>query len=181
MNKRVALVTVVLAAALVAAVFGATKALGIIGGGTFGPGGRPLSEADVRSSLAASPSTPVTSPGPTGMPSPSGSPSASPHPSKTAHSAPAARTGARSFSGNVVYASCNRSQAAITRWIPATGYSTDESSVGPARSAFVKFKSASSEITVTVTCPGGRLQFTRSLDERGGGHGGGHGSGGGGS
>jgi hypothetical protein len=174
MKTRVALASAIVLAALVAVVFGATAALGLIGGGTFGPGsGKTLSEADVRSSLAAAPSTQATSPGSTGTASPGGSQSQSPHPSQTGRSTPATRTGAKAFGGNTVFASCAGSQATITRWIPAGGYSTDESSTGPARSAFVKFKSASSEITVTVTCPSGTPQFTRASDERGGGHGGG--------
>ena len=176
MNKRVALVSAVVAVALVAAVFGATTALQLIGSGTFGPGGsKPLSETDVQRSLAAAPRAPTTPPGGTGTQS------ASAQPSGTAGSGPVTRTGRRSFGGNGVFASCTGSQARITSWIPAGGFSADESSTGPARSAFVKFKSASSEITVTVTCPGGQPQFTRSLDERGGGHGGGSGRGRGGS
>jgi hypothetical protein len=165
MNKRVALVSAVVAVALVAAVFGATMALQLIGSGTFGPGGsKPLSEADVQRSLAAAPTTP---------PGGTATQPASPQPSDTAGSGQVTRTGRRSFGGNAVFASCTGSQARITSWIPAGGFSADESSTGPAQSAFVKFKSASSEITVTVTCPGGEPQFTRSLDERGGGHGGG--------
>jgi hypothetical protein len=168
MNKRVALVSAVMVAALVAAIYGATAALQLIG--TFSPGGSPLSEADVRTSLAAAPRTPATSPGR----------SASPHSSKTASSGQVRQTGARSFNGNSVFASCAGSQARLTSWIPAGGYSTDGSSQGPARAVWVKFKSASSEITVTVTCAGGGPHFATSSDDRGGGHGGG-GSGGGGS
>ncbi len=171
MNKRAALVSAVVAVALVAAVVGATMALQLIGSGTFGPGGsKPLSETDVQRSLAAAPH-PTTPPGGTDTQS------SSPQPSGTAGSGLVTRTGRRSFGGNAVFASCTGSQARITSWIPAGGFSADESSTGPARSAFVKFKSASSEITVTVTCPGGQPQFTRSLDERGGGHGGGSGRG----
>jgi hypothetical protein len=165
MNKRVALVSVVLAAALVAAVFGATEALRLIGGGsTFS---RPLSDADVRSSLAASPSTPAASPSGT----------TSPRPLKSGSLGPVKRRGARMFGGNTVFASCTGSQATITTWIPASGFSIDESSRGPGSSAWVKFKSESSEITVTVTCAGGRPQFGSSSDDRGGGHGGGSGRG----
>ena len=68
-----------------------------------------------------------------------------------------------------------------TRWIPATGYITDGALQGPAGSAWVKFKSGSSEVTVTVTCQGGRPHFSTAADDRGGGHGGGDGGGGGGS
>ena len=173
MNKRVALVAVVLAAALVAAVFGATQALQLIGGGTFGPGSsKPLSEADVRNSLAVTHTSPAGSPRPTGTTSPSGNHSASPHPSKTGRAVPAPQTGVQAFLGNTVNASCRGSQASITSSIPAGGYSIDDSSPGPALSASVKFKSDSSEVTVTVTCPGGKPHFSRLLDERGGGGGG---------
>jgi hypothetical protein len=178
MNKRVALVSAIMLAALVVAVVGATEALRLISGGTFGAGGSPISEADVRHSLAAAASTPATLPGSTGSTPPAGSQSASPHPSTT--------TGGQvpqthSFSGNTVLASCLGSQATLTSWFPASGYSVDGASQGPARSVWVKFKSANSEITVTVTCSRGNPQFTRSFDERGGGDGGGgHGRGGGG-
>ena len=72
MSKRVALVSAVLLAALVVAVVGATAALRLIGGGTFGPGGRPLSEADVRRSLAAVRTTPPATPNPAGSTAPGG-------------------------------------------------------------------------------------------------------------
>ena len=175
MNKRVALASAIMLAALVVAVVGATKAFSLIRGGTFGAGGTPISEADVRHSLAAGSSAPATTPGPT----PSASPSASPQTSKTVGTGQVPRTGRRSFSGNSVFASCTGSQATLTSWIPAGGYSTDGSSQGPARAVWVKFKSASSEITVTVTCPGGGPHFATSSDERGGGHGGGDGGRGG--
>ncbi|MDR2985005.1 MAG: hypothetical protein LBV34_09205 [Nocardiopsaceae bacterium] len=170
MNKRVALVSAIVVVALAAVVFGATAALRLIGGSTFS---KPLSEADVRHSLAAAASTPGTSPGATATTSPGGTQPGSPNPSKAGGPTPGKRTAARMFSGNTVFASCTGSQARITSWVPANGYSADESSTGPARSAWVKFKSATSELTVTVTCPGGRPNFTTASDDRGGGHGGG--------
>jgi eukaryotic-like serine/threonine-protein kinase len=180
MNKRVALVSAIMLVALVVAVVGATEALRLISGGTFGAGGSPISEADVRHSLAAAPSTPATTPGSTSTISPAGSQSASPHPSRTT-GAQIPHPGRHSFSGNTVLASCLGSQATLTSWFPASGYSVDGASQGPGRSVWVKFKSASSEITVTVTCSRGNPQFTRSFDERGGGDGGGgRGRGGGG-
>ena len=174
MNKRVALVSAIMLAALVVAVVGATKAFSLIRGGTFGAGGTPISEADVRHSLAAGSSAPATTPGPAGT-TPGASPSASPHTSKTAGTGQVPRTGRRSFSGNTVFASCTGSQATLTSWIPAGGYSFDASIPGPPRSVWLKFKSASSKITVTLTCAGGGPVFTPSSDERGGGRGGGNG------
>jgi hypothetical protein len=164
-SKRVALVSAVLVAALVAAVLGAAAAVRLIGDGTFGPGGRPMSEADVRRSYAAMPS-PAATPTPTGT-SARGSGSASPHhaggPGTTSDVFPSA--------GGTVYGSCTGGQATATRWIPATGYITDGAFQGPAGSAWVKFKSGSSEVTVTVTCQGGRPHFSTAADDRGGGHG----------
>jgi len=176
MNKRLALVSAILLAAIVIAVVGATAALRFIGGGTFGAGGSPISEADVQRSLAAASRTATTSPG-----SPPSTQPASPHPSGTS-GGQVPKTGSHSFSGNTVFASCSGSQARLTSWIPGGGFSVDGASQGPARSVWVKFKSASTEITVTVTCAAGGPQFTRSLDERrgGGDGGGGRGRGGGG-
>jgi hypothetical protein len=150
MNKRVVLVSAVMLAALAVAVVGATEALRLIGRGTFGAGGSPISEADVHRSLAAS-GTPATSPRSTSTTSPAGSHSASPHPSNTT-GGPGLQNARRSFSGNTVFASCTGSQASLGSSIPASGYSIDGSSQGPARSIWVKFKSESSEVTVTVTC-----------------------------
>ncbi len=73
-----------------------------------------------------------------------------------------------------MFASCAAGQAALTRWIPASGYGTDGFVQGPARSAWVTFKSSGSEVTVTVTCVSGKPHFAVSADQRGGG-GGGHG------
>ncbi len=173
MSKRVALVSAVLVAALVAAVLGATAALRLIGGGTFGPGGPPLSEADVRRSYSAMPSPPPATPSPTGT-SANGTSSASPHPTGGAGT----KSDVFPSAGGTVYASCTGGQATLTSWIPATGYLTDGALQGPAGSAWVKFKSGSSELTVTVTCRGGRPRFSTAADERGGGHGGGDDGGG---
>lgn len=172
MSKRAALVAVVVAAALAAAVVGATAALGLIGDGAFGPGGRALSEADVRRSFDASPATRVATPTPSGT---GPSQPTSPHPSTTAGRKP----GIFSSAGGAVYASCASGQATLTGWIPASGYATDGDLPGPAPSAWVKFKSGSSEITVTVTCVSGNPSFAASSDDGAGGHAGGHGGRGG--
>jgi hypothetical protein len=168
MSKRSTLISAVVAAAIVAAIFGATAALRLIGG-AFGPGGRPLSESDVRKAFSAAPRTPTASPSQPGQ-----SQSRSPHPSTTA----GARKGTFSSAGGSVLASCASANATLTRWIPATGYGVDGFVQGPARVAWVKFKANGSEITVTVTCVSGKPQFARSSDDRGGGHGGGSSGGG---
>ena len=184
MSKRVAAVSAVLVAALLAAVLGATAALGMIGSGTFGPGGRALSEADVRRSYAALPKPSATAPT-------TGTTSASPHPSGGPGTKATTRSDVFQSAGGTVFASCTAGRATVTSWIPATGYVTDGASQGPAASAWVKFKSASSELTVTVTCQGGKPRFSHAADNRGGGGGddgggsgrsrGGSGGGGGGS
>ena len=168
MSKRATLISAVVAAAVVAAIFGATAALGLIGG-AFGPGGRPLSEADVRKALSAAPRTPTATPSQPGQ-----SQSRSPHPPTTA----GAKKGTFSSAGGSVLASCASGDATLTRWIPATGYGTDGFVQGPARAAWVKFKADGSEITVTVTCMSGKPHFDASADDSGGGHGGGSSGGG---
>lgn len=71
-----------------------------------------------------------------------------------------------------MFASCASGEATLGRWILASGYATDGYVKGPASSAWVKFKSGSSEVTVTVTCVSGNPHFVASSDDRGGGHGG---------
>ncbi len=168
MSKRATLISAVVAAAVVAAIFGATAALRLIGG-AFGPGGRPLSESDVRKAFSAAPRTPA-SPSQPGQ-----SQSQSAHPPTTA----GAKKGTFSSAGGAVLASCASGNATLTRWIPATGYGVDGFVQGPARAAWVKFKADGSEITVTVTCVSGKPHFDASADDRGGGHGGDGGHGGG--
>src|SRR5215510_8009701 len=73
-----------------------------------------------------------------------------------------------------------RPQAGRRSWSPAPGYATDGYSRGPAGSAWVRFKSSGTELTVAVTCTGGRPHFTTAADNGGGGgdeHGGGGGPG----
>lgn len=175
MRKRVALVSAVVVAALVAAVLGATAALSQIGIGTVGSGDRPLSETDVRSSLAANRTaagTPIATPTPrTKAPAP--------HRSGNTGHGPAAQMDAFTSSGGTVFAACAGGQATLDRWIPASGYSTDGYGPGPASSVWVKFKSDSSEQTVTVNCVAGRPHLITSSDDHGGGAGGDGGAGGG--
>jgi hypothetical protein len=78
---------------------------------------------------------------------------------------------------------------------PKVGYVADDLSSGPARSAWVTFKSGSAEVHVTVSCAGGKPVFRVAPDDHGGAstapaapptggggddHGGGRGGGGGG-
>lgn len=163
-------VAALLLAAAGASVAGSTAALGLIGNTAISPGGAPLTNSDVHSQLATA--TPTESPG---QPRPS---SSSPQPTGTArpHSPPAL-TGAWQTSGGSVFASCAAGQATLTRWIPAQGYRTDDSSPGPGASARLTFTSASGEVTVTATCgAGGHPRFATSVDDN---HGGGAGGGGG--
>jgi uncharacterized membrane protein YgcG len=171
MSRRIALVAVMALAAAVFAVIGATAALSLLGNGVLGPGGKPLTQADVRRALAQ----PVAA----GSPSPASPAPATPrHP--TATPGPAPVTGVFGSSGGTVNASCLSGQVTLTSWIPAQGYQSDGASPGPATSAWVKFKAGGTELTVTATCTGGgRPRFVSSADNRGGG--GGDGGGGGGS
>ncbi len=127
MTKRVALASGVLLLGLLIAVVGATIALRLIGSETSGPGGRPLSEADVRRSFAktagqVAPSSPAATPVPGQRHSPGsrtpGSQSHAPVPHSTL--------------GGTVFASCAAGQVRLTNWIPQSGYSSDGYSPGPA-------------------------------------------------
>jgi hypothetical protein len=184
MTKRAAIVAALLLAGAVLAVVGATAALSLLGG-AFGLGGQPLSEADVQRSLAQ-PATAAPAASPGHRTSPVTRPhrhASAPPPSRPPTQAPAPSPASGQFasSGGTVFASCLSGRVTLTSWIPAQGYQTDGASRGPAGSAWVKFKSGGQELTVTVTCAGGRPRFAAAADERGGGGGdGGDGSGGGG-
>jgi hypothetical protein len=172
MTKRAILLSAMLLAGVVVAVVAATAALRLIGGGAFGPGGKPLTQAEVRQSLAQNPS-------------PGGSPAApvTPHPT-----GPAARTpappkpvpGSFTGTGGTVNATCLSGQVRLTSWIPAQGYQSDGYSRGPGASAWVVFKSSGVEQTITATCAHGSPDFTTAADNRGGGREDRHGGGGGG-
>lgn len=168
MTKRAVLVSALLLAGLVVAVISATAALRVIGGGTFGPGGQPLSSADVQRALAQQPAL-----------------SQSPRPSQAATARPSASAPvpvSRNFTsgGGTVYAACLSGQARLTSWIPAQGYQADGYAAGPAAVAWVRFKSSGTELTVTTTCSGGLPRFAVAADVRGDGGGDGRGGGGGG-
>jgi hypothetical protein len=178
MTKRTALVSVMLLAGLVAAVTGVTAALRFVGGGAFGPGGQPLTPADVQQSLAQHPqaqSRQSTAVRPTHRPTAS--------PARSSGPARAPVSGSFASSGGNVTATCLSGQVRLKSWSPAQGYATDGYSRGPASSAWVKFKSSATELTVTAICTGGQPQFTTAADNGGGGAGGGgvddHGGGGG--
>ena len=176
MRHRTALAAAIVLAGLVIAVVGVRVALHLIGSSTLGPGGSPLSHADVRRELgrqpAAVPPGQSTSPASTGgVPAPARSGSPGSAPTSAARGFPSA--------GGTVFAYCSAGQVTLTTWSPAPGYRTDGVLRGPARSAWAKFKSGSTELTVTATCAVGRPHFTVTTDESGGGRGGRGGSGGG--
>jgi hypothetical protein len=181
MNRRAVLASAILLAGLVIAVVGAITAVLLIGRLTFSPGSKPLSAADVRKSFArqmadhpgTGPSQGASAPPRPGQ-TPESPPSRSPRGTKPAASSPFAS------SGGTVLASCTGGKVTLTGVIPNDGYGTDGELTGPAASAWVKFKSATAEVTVTVTCVSGRPSFGQASDERGGGGGGGRGGGGGG-
>src|SRR5215468_2389501 len=191
MPKRTALVSAMLLAGLVVAVIGVTAVLRFFGGGTFGPGGRPLTPADVQRSLAqpaarqqAAQRSPAT------QPRRLATPRATSHPARPRASPPAPVSGSFTTSGGTVYASCLPGQVRLTSWVPAPGYLIDGYSRGPGAFAWVKFKSSGTELTVTAACAGGQPRFTTAVDnrdggggveDRHGGGGGGPGPGGGGS
>jgi hypothetical protein len=166
MSKRLVLVTVILLVGLATAVVGATAALRLIGSGTFGPDGKALSTADVRRSLEQRTQAAAASHSPAAAASPAGrhTPVASQSPGHAQ-----ATTGVIPASGGTVFASCLAGQVTLTRWIPAGGYGTDGVSRGPAGTAWVRFKSAGTELTVTATCVSGRPHFATSADDHGGG------------
>jgi hypothetical protein len=173
MSRRIALVAAMALAAAVFAVIGAAAALNLLGNGVFGPGGKPLTQADVRRALAQ----PAAA-----SPSPASSAPATPRRRHSATPRPSPVPGAFQSSGGTVLASCLSGQVKLTGWIPAQGYQADGASPGPGTSAWVKFKASGTELTVTATCTGGgRPHFVSAADNRGGGdHGGGSGRGGGG-
>lgn len=178
MTKRTALVSVMLLAGLVVAVIGVTAALRFVGGGAFGPGGQPLTPTDVQQSLAQHPQaaqagqTSITTARPARHPTP-----------PTRAPTPAPVSGSFASSGGNVTATCLSSQIRLKSWSPAQGYATDGYSRGPAISAWVKFTSGATEVTVTARCAGGQPQFATVTDNKGGAGGGGgvddHGGGGG--
>ena len=156
-----------LLAGVVLAIIGGAAALSLVGNGVFGPGGKPLTQADVQRALArpaaaTSSSQPATA-------------TATPHRHRPAV------PGTFTSSAGTVFASCSSGQVTLTRLLPAQGYQTDGYSAGPAASASVKFKSSAAALTITATCAGGQPHFVSSADNRGGGGADDHGGGGGGS
>jgi len=171
MTKRTALVSVMLLAGLVVAVFGVTAALRFVGGGAFGPGGQPLTPTDVQQSLAQHPQAEQAGQAPTATARPTR------HPTRASTPARAPVSGSFASSGGNVTATCLSRQVRLKSWSPAQGYATDGYSRGPATSAWVKFTSGATEVTVTATCAGGQPQFATATDNKGGAGGGGGGGG----
>jgi hypothetical protein len=183
MTKRTVLMSAMLLAGLAVAVIGATAALRFAGGGAFGPGGQPLTPADVQRSLAqpasqqpAAQQSPAARPGQSATAGPTHRATAPPA------SPPAPVPGSFATSAGTVYASCLSGQVRLTSWSPAPGYLIDGYSRGPGTSAWVKFKSSGTELIVTAACADGQPRFSTASDIRGGGggedrHGGGGGPG----
>jgi hypothetical protein len=173
MRKRTGLLGTIWVAGVLLAGAGVTTALVAAGSGIFGPGVRPLTQAQVRQELAATGSVPASAAGAPGGQASAGSPGAA------ATGAPSART----FSGGTVFASCTAGQVMLMQRIPAQGYEIDGVSPGPGGSAWVRFKSGGTELVVTVTCAGNRPRFATSAEapgadlEHGGGDRGGNGGG----
>jgi|SRR5215470_15924522 len=176
MTKRTALVSAMLLAGLVVAVIGGTAALRFVGGGAFGPGGHPMTPADVQRSLAQQP---VVQQSP--APRRSATAQATHHPGGHPARPSAPVRGSFTTSAGTVYASCLSGQVKLTSWVLAQGYLTDAYSTGPGASAWVKFQSGGTELTVSAACAGGQPRFTTATDVRGGGGEDRHGGGGGGS
>jgi len=172
MRKHVAWAAALwLAGALIAAA-GATAAVSFLGAGLFGASGQPMTQAQVRKELAQHGPAAAS-----GQPRPA--PGASGHSRTPSAPAPGSMKVIR-VTGGTVYASCSSGLAKLT-WTLAQGYQADGSLMGPARSAWVKLKSGSTEQLVTVTCAGDHPRDVVSApDIRGGHDGGGGGSGGGG-
>jgi hypothetical protein len=168
MRKHVAWAAALwLAGALIAAA-GATAAVNFLGTGLFGASGKPMTQAEVQQDLAR-PAPAAAS----GQPSPA--PGAS-GPSRT-QSAPAAGS-VKVLAGGTMFASCSSGLARLT-WTLGQGYEADGSQMGPARAAWVKLKSGSTEQLVTVTCQGDHPRYVVSAPDDRGGHGGGGSNGGG--
>jgi hypothetical protein len=118
----------------------------VVGDGTF------PNLAGSQSVRTAEPATSVSGSGPSLTPS--GAPTTSPPVAPT--SKPAA-SGPRTFSsaGGTIVASCSGSAASLVHWQAAADYRVKSVVPGPGSQAAVTFKSASTEITMTVTCVSG--------------------------
>jgi uncharacterized membrane protein YgcG len=171
MRKRIAWAVLWLAGAALAAA-GAAVVISLLGTDLFGGSSRPLTQGEVAQRLAANSS--ATSPtGPTTQP-PGQHPSSSPP-------VPAARRITFPTAAGSVTASCSGGLATLNSWsITTPGYEGDGYLQGPARAAWIRFKSGSAEQTVTVTCRGGVPQHVISKHDAGDDHGGRRGGRGGG-
>ncbi|HET9897647.1 MAG TPA: hypothetical protein VFQ44_22175 [Streptosporangiaceae bacterium] len=158
-------VAALLLAGAAASVAGSTAALRLIDNTAISPGGTPLTQAEVRRTLTGtSPGGPGSQQSPPATSRPPASPSDS-----ARHTAPVSFTAA----GSTVFASCNGGKVTLTSWIPAQGFESDGFRRGPAVTAWVNFKSGSSEVTVTASCSNGQPRFTTAADDHHGGNGGG--------
>ncbi|HMG63350.1 MAG TPA: hypothetical protein VK599_10425, partial [Streptosporangiaceae bacterium] len=147
MGKRVVVMVLLWLAGAAAAAVGVTAALTFLGTGLFGTSSQPLSQAQVGSGPA--------------------SPSASPTSSGPSPTAPPGARGSKFTSGGAVFATCSAGLVQMTS-TPKLGYVADDLASGPARSAWVTFKSGSAEVHVTVSCAGGKPVFRVTADDHGG-------------
>jgi len=149
MRSRITWAALWLAGALLAAA-GITVTVSLLGTDLLGPASPVLSAAQVRQQLASQPaSAPAAPPG-------------------SAQPAGPAQRASFSTAAGMVSASCSGGLARLTSWqVTTPGYRTDGYLQGPARTAWIRFKSSGREQTVTVTCRGGRPHHVISNDDRG--------------
>jgi len=169
MRKHVVRATALWLAGAVIAAAGATAAVSFLGTGLFGASGQPLTQADVQQRLTQQ--APAAAASGQSSPAPGGA-ARSPGPSAVTPAAGSVKV--IPISGGTVFASCSSGLAKLT-WSMAQGYQADGALAGPARSAWVKFKSGTTEQLVTVTCSGNHPQDVVSAPDvsgKGGGRGG---------
>lgn len=141
-----------------AATCGSMLAVSHLAHGLLGSGTQQVSAADVRNDLdssqraAATPEASMTTSAATRPARPAA------RPSQPASAGPAAAAGGTlliSRAGSVM-ASCQAGGAYLQYWSPAQGFQTDDVVRGPAARARLVFENASTALTMTVSCQGGR-------------------------
>lgn len=164
---------------------GSLLAISLLGQGITGNSGQLLTQDAVNGALvseaaeASSDGSPSVSPTAAHGGSPSATPaatpsavSASPAPAPDPATATAASpsTGGTvlTSSGGEVVADCQTAGAYLISWSPSQGYEVDTVSRGPAATARVTFDSASSRVTMVVSCSAGvpaAATYTREGDD----------------
>jgi hypothetical protein len=64
-------------------------------------------------------------------------------------------TRALTTAGGSIIARCTSGQATLISWSPAQGYQAEDIGRGPAPTATLKFEAGSTDIRVSISCPGG--------------------------